>query len=84
MSQRVLAACVVALLLVCMPMGVAAQEKDARAAEQASVLDWFAGIWGGLAAWLTGAGVAAPPTSSSGAHGDTGCLIDPDGCPHGG
>jgi len=80
MFQRTLAACAVALLLVCAPMALSAQEREVHASEQASMLGWLPGIWGDLAAWLAGKVVPAPPTSSA----DGGCWIDPNGCPHGG
>jgi hypothetical protein len=84
MFHRVLAACAVALLLVCVPAALTAQDKEARAVNQAPVLGWLAGIWGDLAAWLASEALPAPPWSSAGTSGDTGCLIDPAGCAHGG
>jgi hypothetical protein len=83
MFQRVLAASAVAILLVCAPVGLSAQEKEARGAEQASVLGWFAGAWGDLAAWLAGI-VPAPPAGTKGASSDGSCYVDPNGCPHSG
>lgn len=83
MFRRVLAACVVALLLVCVPSALTAQGREVRAADQA-VIGWLAGIWGDFAAWLAGENLPAPPMSSSGESFDTGCLIDPAGCFQGG
>jgi hypothetical protein len=74
MFQRVLTASVVAILLVVAPMGLAAQEREVRAAEQAPVLEWLSGLWSDVAAWL------APPLDSA---GDGRCAVDPDGCPSG-
>jgi hypothetical protein len=80
MFQRVLTASAVAILLVCAPMALSAQEKEDRGAEQASVLVWLSGVWGDLATWLAGKAVPAPPAEA----GDGGCWIDPMGCPQGG
>lgn len=84
MFRRGLAASVVALLLVCTPTALIAQDKEVRAVEQVSVLGWLAGVWDNIAAWLAGKALPAPPASSAGTSGETGCLIDPMGCPHGG
>ena len=82
MRQRMLAACVVTLLLVCVPSALTAQDKVVRATDQASVLSWLTGIWGDVASFFGGKVAAAPPTSS--ASGDAGCMIDPMGCSQGG
>ncbi len=70
MFRKVLTASAVAILLACMPVAVAAQEREIRSADQASAFDWLASIWGDVAAWFN-------------LHVDGRCTIDPDGCPHG-
>jgi hypothetical protein len=80
MFKNALAAGAVAILLVCAPLALSAQEREARAAEQASVLGWLSGVWGDIAAWLAGKAVPGPSVES----GDGGCWIDPAGCAQGG
>jgi UDP-N-acetyl-D-mannosaminuronic acid transferase (WecB/TagA/CpsF family) len=78
MFQRVLAASAVAIVLVCMPMRLAAQEREIHAAEQARMSEWLSGVWGELAAWLAGT-VSVPPTGSEEANGDGSGYVDPNG-----
>jgi hypothetical protein len=98
MSQKVLAASAVVLLLVGAPLGLAAQEREVRGAERASVPGWLAGIWGVVTAWFGGSlvdgscsvdpdgcprGATEPPQPRPGSTVDGTCSLDPDGCPHG-
>lgn len=94
MFQRVLAACAVTLLLVCVPSALTAQDKEVRAAEQVSAFVWLAGIWNGVTGWLTGqvaaSSCAIDPDECPGGEpaqpatgGDGRCSLDPDGCPGG-
>jgi hypothetical protein len=69
MSRKVLSG-VIAVLLACAPMGLSAQEREARSAGQAAGLEWLAGLWDDVAAWF-------------GSDVDGRCAIDPDGCPDG-
>lgn len=81
-NRNRLAACALAVLLLSAPLQLAAQENAAPIAGRVSVVDWVAGAWDGLAAWL--AGMIAPPTSESGSLRDGSCAVDPNGCPNGG
>ena len=69
---------VVAFLLLGTPLHLAAQEKESRAADQVSLIEWFTSLWSDLATWL-GEGVAPqqpdPPTTNL----DNGCAVDPHG-----
>ena len=80
MFQKFLAASAIACMLVSAPPRLVAQEKEVPAAEQSGVLEWFSGVWSEVAAWLTWEAAA----ESTGSAVDSGCMIDPLGCPHGG
>jgi hypothetical protein len=84
MFKKALAASAAAMLLVCAPLALSAQEKEARVAEQVSVVGWLAGVWGDLAAWLAGTVEPAPTAETESASTDGSCYVDPNGCPHGG
>ena len=95
MSRKVLSG-VVAVLLLCAPMGLAAQEREGRAPAQASVLE---NLWSGLATWFgiqlnsnvdgrcavdpdgCPSGTVAPPEPPPASWVEGSCAIDPDGCP---
>ena len=78
--RQVLSSGTLALLLMCAPTLLAAQERGVPTAGQHSVFEWFSGLWSDLATWLTG-GVASsprpepPPQSTA----DNGCIVDPHG-----
>lgn len=76
MSRKMLLG-VVAILLVCAPMGLTAQEREARTVPEASILESLDSLWSEFAAWM--AGQVAPPPSESFVDGR--CTVDPNGCP---
>lgn len=81
-TKKILPVSVVAFLLLCAPLQLGAEERMAPAAGRTIVLDWLAGVWGELTAWVAGEVVA--PSAVSGEMADGSCAIDPNGCPHGG
>lgn len=84
--RKVFSSSVLATLLLCAPLQLAAQDtvqdRAAQAAVQGSVLDWFAGFWSDLTALFTSGEVPAPKPGPTG----TGEEADGGGCldPHGG
>lgn len=78
--RKVWAACVVAAMMLCAPMQLAAEERAASTASHGAVLAWFAGLWSELAAWL--ADDVVPP-AGAGATTQGSCAVDPFGCPGG-
>lgn len=73
--RNILTASVVAILL---SAPLAAMEREAPAADQASVREWITGLWSDLTVWLTGGAVPRPeppPQSTT----DSGCAVDPHG-----
>lgn len=79
--RKILTTSVVAALLLCAPLQLAAEERAAPAAGRAAVFDWLAGLWSELAARL--ASEEVPPPARSGATIDGSCAVDPFGCPDG-
>ena len=81
--RKVISSSALAILLLCAPLQLAAQEAvQERAAQTGSVLEWFAGFWSDLTAWLTGGVVPDPkprPTGSGGSDTDGGGCLDPHG-----
>lgn len=77
MSRQMISG-VVAALLLCAPLGLAAQEREVRPEAQASVLESLGGLWSEIAAWFAGQ-VAPPPDALV----DGRCGVDPNGCPDG-
>lgn len=80
--RKVISSGALAILLLCAPLQLAAQESVHERAAQTvvtgSVLEWFTGFWSDLTAWFTGGEVPAPkPIPSSDTDGG-GCL-DPNG-----
>jgi hypothetical protein len=75
--HKIVSISIVAFLLLCTPLQLAAQEKAPRAADQATAIAWLASLWNDFAAWLAGA-VPVPPPSLENA-----CSIDPWGGCHG-
>jgi len=85
LARKVLSSSALAILLLCAPLQLAAQEsvqeRDAHAVVTGSTLEWFAGFWSDLTAWLTG-GVALDPKPTPGGGGsntDGGGCLDPLG-----
>lgn len=82
--RKVISSSALAILLLCAPLQLAAQEKerDAHAVVTGSTLKWFAGLLGDLTAWFTGEVILDPnPTPGEGGSSNTdggGCL-DPNG-----
>lgn len=73
---------VLAFLLLCTPLQLAAQEKAPRAADhQAPMLEWIAGLWSDVTAWLNGELAPTPPhpEQPSESRGENSCAIDPNG-----
>jgi hypothetical protein len=84
--RKVLASSALAILLLCAPLQLAAQESVQERAAQTvvtgSALEWFAGFWSDLTAWFTGGEVPAPkprPTGSGESDTDGGGCLDPLG-----
>lgn len=84
--RKVLSSSALAILLLCTPLQLAAQDtvqdRAAQAAVKGSVLEWFAGFWSDLTAWFTGGEVPAPkpgPTGSGESETDGGGCLDPNG-----
>ena len=79
LARKVLSSGALALLLMCVPMQLVAQERETFA--HSSMLDSFAGLWSDVTAWLTGGVVPAPPRPESPpeTQGDNGCIVDPHG-----
>jgi hypothetical protein len=82
LAQKVVSASVVAILLLCAPMQLAAQEREGPTVGQVSMLEWLSGLWSNLAAWLAGGEVPAPkptPAGEGGSDTDGGGCLDPNG-----
>lgn len=79
--RKVLASGALTTLLMCAPMQLAAQEREAPIASHGAAIEWFAGVWGDLTAWLTGGAVPSRPRPELPAEtqGDNGCAVDPHG-----
>ena len=84
--RKVISSGALAILLLCAPLQLAAQEsvqeRGAHAVVTGSMLEWFAGFWSDLTAWLTGGVVPDPkprPTGSGGSNTDGGGCLDPLG-----
>ena len=82
--RKVISSGALAILLLCAPLQLAAQEAVQERAAQTvvtgSVLDWFAGFWSDLTAWFTGGVVLDPkPKPASGSDTDSGGCLDPHG-----
>jgi len=73
-----------AILLLCAPLQLAAQESVHERAAQTvvtgSVLEWFTGFWSDLTAWLTGGEVPVPKPKPSSDTDSGGCLDPHGGC----
>ncbi len=78
--HKIVPVSVVAFLLFCTPLPLAAQERESRAADQV-VIAWFSGLWSDLTAWLAGA--VETPQPPPGSFHDGRCAVDPNGCPEG-
>jgi hypothetical protein len=83
--RKVISSSVLAILLLCAPLQLAAheavQEREAPAAAKVAELAWFSGLWSDLTAWFTG-GVALDPKPTPGGGGsdtDGGGCLDPLG-----
>ena len=80
--RKVLASGALAILLLSAPPQLWAhdsvQERAAQTVVAGSVLDWFAGFWSDLTAWLTG-GVVPDPKPRSNSDTDGGGCLDPHG-----
>lgn len=75
--HKILTASALAILL---STPLTAMEREAPAASQASVHEWFTGLWTHLTAWLTGEVVPTPPAETPPqSTTDNGCAIDPNG-----
>jgi hypothetical protein len=83
--RKVLSSGVLAILLLCAPLQLAAQEavqdREAPAAAKVSALAWFSGFWSDLTAWLTGGVVldSKPTPGGGGSNTDSGGCLDPHG-----
>jgi len=70
--RKILAVGALAMVLASVPTQLAAAERQASGAGQASLLGWLSRIWGDLATWITSESVT-----------DGGCWVDPSGgCSH--
>ena len=81
-NRKILTLSLVAALLLCVPLHLAAEDRAAPTAGRAAVLEWLAGFWGELTGWL--AGEVVPPSAGPGATTQGSCAVDPFGCPQGG
>ena len=81
LAREVLSSGALALLLMCVPLQLAAQEKGTPTAAHGSVLEWFTGLWSDLNAWFTDQVIPAPPRPDPPPQSttDNGCAIDPNG-----
>jgi hypothetical protein len=85
MLRKFLKAATMALLLLAVPSLLAAQERDARSADQVSLVGRISELWGDLAAWFAAEVVSSLPAETGGNESEGGCWIDPAGsCSHGG
>lgn len=76
--HKIVSVGVVTFLLFGAPLHLAAQEREAPAAEWGSVIEWFSGVWGELTAWLVDDAPTLPrPELTS--QADSGCTVDPHG-----
>lgn len=76
--QKVLTSGALAILLLCAPVQLSAQEREAPAAAKVSALAWFSGLWSDLTEWLTG-GVVLDPKPKPTSDTDGGGCLDPHG-----
>jgi hypothetical protein len=77
--RKVVSSGALALLLTCAPMALAAQEKEAPAPRQVSVVEWFSSLWSDVTAWVTGGGGAGGKPAAATSDSDLGCAVDPHG-----
>ena len=78
-AEKILSIGILALLLFCAPMHLAAQERETRATDQSPALAWFTSLWSDLTAWLTGEVMPPQPELPPGNNAENGCAIDPNG-----
>ena len=77
--QKIVPVSVIAVLLFCTPLHLAAQERESPHT-QAPVVEWFASLWSNVAAWLTGGALPDPkPTPGGPSTSDGGGCLDPNG-----
>lgn len=80
--RKVLYSSALAILLLSTPTQLWAhepvQERAAQTVVAGSVLEWFAGFWSDLTAWLTG-GVVPDPKPTPSSDTDSGGCLDPHG-----
>lgn len=69
----------IAVLLLCLPLQLAAQAKESSAVDQVSPIAWFASLWSDLTIWLADEPPPPTPEPPSESNGDNGCAIDPNG-----
>lgn len=72
--QKIVPVSIIAILLLCAPLHLAAQERESPQA-QASVFEWFASLWSDFAVWLAGEVIPDPKTTGT----DGGGCLDPNG-----
>jgi hypothetical protein len=82
--RKVISSSALAILLLCAPLQLAAQESVHERAAQTvvtgSVLEWFTGFWSDLTAWFTGDVVPDPKPKPSSDTDSGGCLDPHGGC----
>ena len=70
---------IVAFLLFCAPLQLAAQERESQAAKLPTIA-WLTTLWSDLTTWLAGEQVSTQPEPELPAAGrDNGCAVDPHG-----
>lgn len=79
LNHKILTASAVAILLLCAPLHLAAQEREAPSGGHVSALEWFSGLWSDLTAWFSGEVKPPLPEPPSETQGDNGCAVDPHG-----
>jgi len=79
--RKVLSSGTLALLLLCVPLQLAAQERATPIAGHSTVFESLAGLWGNFTVWLTGGVVPSPPRPEPPPESqtDNGCAVDPHG-----
>jgi hypothetical protein len=76
--SKIVFASVIAVLLCCAPLQLAAQEREPRATDHAAVITWLSGLWNDLIPWLADE-VPPPGPEQPTENLDGACSIDPWG-----
>lgn len=77
--RKIVPVSAVAFLLFCVPLQLAAQERESQAHAKLPAIAWFTDLWSDFTAWLAGEPVSTPSQPEPPANRDNGCAIDPHG-----